>query len=115
MKKLIFMMVLSLTQFAHAGTVYRDRFIPGAVCMVDLNGRAINAALILEVYAGTLQKSEYIGIKWDSRDSWKITEYPGWKVSMVNKEAYSYKEETQEIANAKKEAFLKQINEKCNR
>ena len=113
MKKWLFIALISIMNTSFAGTVYRDRYIPSSVCMVDLNGTTINAGMILEVYSGNLEKTEYIGFKFDPKDSYQKINYIGWQVKMVNKENYTFKEESLEKAKQKKEEFLKKVKESC--
>ena len=48
-----------------------------------------------------------------SKDSYQKINYIGWQVKMVNKENYTFKEESLEKAKQKKEEFLKKVKESC--
>lgn len=112
MNKHFLLLVAALcTVGAQAATVYRDRIVPGGVCMVDFNKNTINAALIEEVYAGGL--SQNVKVRDGVFPTWEPRNFSGIKVIMVNKNSYFMETATVPEAEMRKVAFLKLIKETC--
>lgn len=86
---------------AQAATQYRDRYIPGAVCMVDFNGATINAGLIQEI--GVLEPFEAA----EPGPSFRTL-----RVTMVNQFRYDQNLPKEEAGPAKA-AFLKMLRKTC--
>ncbi len=100
-------LVLTLALPAHAGTVYRDRYIPGTACIVNFDGSNINAGLIQQVNIGTYNIVKYTGF-WSG---YEVTgQYTSLRATLVNGQYY---EVTTGDLQAKQDAFLKQIKESC--
>lgn len=113
MKKILFAALFCMTQLASAGTVYRDRLIPSGVCLVNFSEVSINAAMIQDVYAGTLTSSEYIGFSFNPKNSHKVTEYFGVSVTLLNKANYIMKANSLDDAEKKKVEFLNMVKKEC--
>ena len=75
---------------AGAATIYRDRFIPSGVCMIEFAGKNINAHLIKEIDIGPRQWFKK-GDSWFS--SWEEQPpYTSLRVTLVNREYYEVRD-----------------------
>lgn len=109
MKKIIALYVLLFAySMSFAGTVYQDRFVPAGVCMVDLNGTYMNAALVQDITAGESQKIVEFNVI--SKSVYK--KYTSVRVNLLNNRSYEWEMPLEE-AKAKREQFFKIIKDAC--
>lgn len=109
MKKIIALCVLFFAStLSFAGTVYQDRFIPAGVCMVDLNGTYMNAALVQDITAGESKK--IVEFNFFTKNVYKT--YTSVKVNLLNNREYEWEMPLEE-AKAKREQFFKIIKDAC--
>lgn len=113
MKKTIFVLLLCLSQVSGAATYYRNKYIPGGVCMVDFYGSTVNASMITDVYAGTFTKNEIKESNFFSKDVYEKTEFQAIRITLVNGTTYTSKSPTLAEVEKKKADFLKLLNDTC--
>lgn len=108
-----FFLLVMTTSAASAATYYRDRFIPGGVCMVEFAGTAINANMIQNVNVGVHEASEPTGRFWTP---YRRVSYESLRVTLVNREYYEIKTDSTNGTNgliARRDAFLQLIKDTC--
>lgn len=100
---------------ASAATYYRNKYIPAGVCMVSFGEHTINAVMIQEMEAGTLQFYEKLGASgWLIKtDDYGYRSYPAFRVKLVNGNSYWKKTETVAEAEMLKVGFQKTIKTEC--
>lgn len=109
-KLICFFVAIMLVSSVNAATYYRDRFIPGGVCMIEFEGKSINANLIQKIEVGTYRgEGEYQGFFAGV----KYPEFLALGVQLVNGTMYYYRNTDQNVLEMRKIGLLQLIKDTC--
>lgn len=106
-KALLALLLAFTVADVNAATYYRDRIVPGGVCMISFVGNDINASLIQEINIAPREWIAYEGLFSGYKQQ---PPYTSLRVTMVNRQYYEVKGTD---LDTQKAALLKQIKEKC--
>ena len=106
-KSLIALSVLAACAQGYAATTYRDRFIPGGICMIEFNKVQINANLISEVSVDKRRWYKFEGLLSGNVEQ---PPYTSLRVYLVNGQHYEIKDG--DLIKQQND-FIKKIKDEC--
>lgn len=102
--KLLVIAALFMSSVASAATHYVDRYVPTSICMIQVEGRSVNAGAIAYIDAGTW-KTEGNVLRKDEV-------FSGIKIHLVNRLALLFPSDRPEDYRTK---IINQIKSECER